>query len=162
MNNKFREEVEFFHPVFKAVYVLAVLFVVWIIVTYPFDPPLVIPVILLFGIPLLFGRMIITMDREALLVSYGYVNLLKKRILLSDIKGVEKVTFRPLRDFGGWGIRSGKFNGERTGCYNLRGNQGVLLDLSCDIRVCVSKTRRVIIGSQQPEKLIETINSHKS
>jgi hypothetical protein len=118
-----------------------------------------IPIILLFGIPLLFGRLTTRIDSGSLLITFGFVNIVKKRIPLKEIVDAESVTYRPLRDFGGWGIRSGKFRGERTGCYNLKGNEGVLLTLSSDMRVCLGRTKHFIIGSQRPVELVEAIKS---
>lgn len=161
MNARYTEEVQFFHPAFHALYLLLLFVVVYVIVMYPVSPAMIIPVILLFGIPLVFGRMTIVIEGGSLLIRYGYVNLVKKRIPLSDILVAEQVSYRPLRDFGGWGIRSGRFRGERTGCYNLSGNEGVLLTLSCAIRVCLGRTKRVIVGSHKPDKLIEAINYYR-
>ena len=55
---------------------------------------------------------------------------------------LEVVSYRPLADYGGWGIRSGR-DGERV--LNARGNRGVRLDLA--------DGSRLLIGSQRPEAL---------
>jgi hypothetical protein len=161
MNSRYTEEVQLFHPAFNFIYSLLLLVAAYFIIVYPFDPAMTIPIILLFGIPLLFGRLTIRIDSGSLLITFGFVNLVKKRILLREIVDVESVTYRPLRDFGGWGIRSGKFRGERTGCYNLKGNEGVLLILSRDMRVCLGRTKRVIVGSQRPGELAEAIKTYR-
>lgn len=161
VNRVYTEEVKLFQPLFKGIYLIAIFTFLWLVATSePLDPALTIPAVLLLGIPLLFGRMTVTIADDALSINYGYICLLKKNIPLSEIKSAEKVRFRPLRDFGGWGIRCGRFNGERTGCYNLRGDEGVLLHLSRDTRVCIGKTKLVIIGSRHPVRLAEAINVH--
>ncbi len=65
----------------------------------------------------------------------------------------EVVTYRPIRQFGGWGIRGGRFQGEFTGVYSLRGNRGLLLSLTKETRFSFFRARRLLLGSQEPEKL---------
>lgn len=55
--------------------------------------------------------------------------------------------YKPLREYGGRGIRFGK-NGK---AYNMSGNKGVQLVLK--------NGRRLLIGSQKPQELAEAINS---
>jgi hypothetical protein len=110
-------------------------------------------IIAALALPLLFGRMLTTVDGSTLRISFGYLNLIKKEISLDDIRGARVVTYRPIRQFGGWGIRTGKFEGKRTGCYSMKGNRGVLILLARDVRICFTKTNRVIVESASPEKL---------
>ena len=63
----------------------------------------------------------------------------------SDIDKFESITYRPLRDYGGWGIRYG-FNGK---AYNVSGNRGVQLQLR--------DGRQVLIGSRKPEDLADAL-----
>jgi hypothetical protein len=62
------------------------------------------------------------------------------------VQKIEVVTYRPFRDFGGWGIRAGR-NGERALC--ARGDRGVRLELL--------DGTRLLIGSQTPEALATAI-----
>jgi hypothetical protein len=55
-------------------------------------------------------------------------------------------TYRPIRDYGGWGIRYGR--GGKA--YNVSGNRGVMLELS--------DGQKLLIGSQRPEELANAIN----
>jgi len=58
-------------------------------------------------------------------------------------------TYSPIREYGGWGIRWG-----RSGrAYNVSGNQGVQLKFSED--------KPLLIGSQRPEELANTINAKR-
>ena len=59
----------------------------------------------------------------------------------NDIQKAEALTYRPIMEYGGWGIRFGK-NGK---AYNVSGNKGVLLTLS--------KGKTILIGSQKHEEL---------
>ena len=108
-------------------------------------------------VPILFGRMVTDIDSHNIIIRFGYLRWMEKKIPISDIVKVEVATYRPLSQFGGWGIRSGKFRGERTVCYSMRGNKGVLITLSGYTRVCFFRMKMVIIGSPTPERLAEAI-----
>jgi hypothetical protein len=69
-----------------------------------------------------------------------------RRIPWSEIKQLEARQYRPLREFGGWGIRwaPGKI------AYNVRGNQGVWIERMNE--------RGVLVGSQHPEEFVKAID----
>lgn len=71
----------------------------------------------------------------------------KKIIPYPDIQMCEAVTYHPIREFGGWGIRYRK--GEVA--YTVSGNKGVRLHLK--------NGKRILIGSLKPERLAEEINN---
>jgi hypothetical protein len=64
----------------------------------------------------------------------------------SKIETYEARRYRPLRDFGGWGIRFGR--GGRA--YTVSGNRGVQL--------VFENGQRLLIGSQHPEQMVEAID----
>jgi len=64
----------------------------------------------------------------------------------SSIQKVEAITYRPLMDYGGWGIRYGS----KGKAYNVSGNKGVFLTLS--------EGGNLLIGSQNHEELCARIN----
>jgi len=70
------------------------------------------------------------------------------RIPAATIRACRPVSYRPLRKFGGWGIR-GSFSGIRA--YTARGHLGLLLYLDND--------RRTLIGSDDPERLASGLAS---
>src|SRR5262249_58159993 len=72
----------------------------------------------------------------------GWARPSRRSVALGAIQRIEVVSYRPLRDYGGWGIRTGR-DGERV--LNARGNRGVLLDLG--------DGTPLLIGSQRPEAL---------
>ena len=84
-------------------------------------------------------------DRD-LTVSFGALfPLYQRSIAKADIASFEAVTYSPLADYGGWGIKWG-----RSGlALNARGNRGV--------RLTLRDGRRVLVGSQRPEKLAEAL-----
>lgn len=73
--------------------------------------------------------------------------LTHQKILFEDIRGFKVRTYRPIREFGGWGIRY------RSGskAYNVSGNRGVQLELS--------NGKRLLIGSQRSEELARAIET---
>ena len=69
-----------------------------------------------------------------------------RRIPVADIRSATAVTFDPIRDFGGFGVRSTN----RGVAYLAGGNRGVRLELA--------NGSRVTIGSQRPEDLAHAIS----
>lgn len=73
---------------------------------------------------------------------------LKRRWIPRDrIQSATVRTYRPLRDYGGWGIRQGW----RSIAYTVRGDRGVWLELT--------HGKPILLGSQQPEALATAIAS---
>ena len=71
--------------------------------------------------------------------------LARQTVLFDEIVGCEVRTYRPIREYGGWGVRYG-----RTGkVYNVDGNRGVQLKLS--------NGKGLLIGSRRPEELAQAI-----
>jgi hypothetical protein len=73
-----------------------------------------------------------------------------RRVPLGQIRRVAALTYRPLADYGGWGIRRGR----RGMAYNVSGSRGVLLDLS--------DGKSVLIGSQRAEELARAIEERRA
>lgn len=73
--------------------------------------------------------------------------ILNTNINRDEISQIEKITYRPIIDFGGWGIRFGKGGI----IYNMRGIEAVKLSL---------KSGKIIyIGTQNPDQLIKSIKA---
>ena len=72
-------------------------------------------------------------------VWFGWVPTYRRFVAVGAVQRIEVVSYRPLLDYGGWGIRTGR-DGERV--LNARGNRGVRLDLA--------DGTRLLIGSQRP------------
>jgi len=84
---------------------------------------------------------------DGLYVRYFPFHLKFRRIAIEDVKKIEVKTYRPIRDYGGWGIKYGFSNGW---VYNVSGNRGVKLHFV--------KGSPLLIGSQRPEALATAIN----
>ena len=68
-----------------------------------------------------------------------------RRVPLADIKSVEVVTFDPVRDYGGYGIRITR----KGTAYIAGGHQGVRLELS--------KGTPIVIGSERSQDLADAL-----
>lgn len=103
---------------------------------------------LIFGVgfPLFFLwlHMVVEVTSDAVVVRYRpFVN---RRIAMSEILQVEPRVYRPLGEFGGWGIRG--WNGRVA--YNVSGDTGVELTLV--------DGRHVLIGTQKAAELAGAIH----
>jgi hypothetical protein len=96
------------------------------------------PLILVVG----FLRMTTEVTPIDLRVWFGWIPTYRRSVPVATIVRLEVVTYRPLADYWGWGIRSGR-DGERV--LNARGDRGVRIDLA--------DGTRLLIGSQRPEAL---------
>ncbi len=102
--------------------------------------------VLLFGwIFLSFGVMTTEVTPTEVLVQFGWLPSYKEAIPLSEIQSAEAVRYNPM-DYGGWGIKQRSAN-DRV--LSQRGDQAVRLQLV--------EGRRLLIGSQRPEALLDAI-----
>lgn len=117
----------------------------------PASDTVVLALCVIFGVafPVLFYRMNLTVEvrEDGLHYRLFPFHLSFQRIGVAEIRRCEPVSYRPLRDYGGWGIRYG-MGGK---AYNISGNRGVQLELI--------NGRRILIGSQKPEELAAAIRS---
>ena len=100
---------------------------------------------LLFGLGLpgffLVLRLVTEVFADRLVV--GLAPFRRRVIPRADIAQAQAVSYRPLADFGGWGVRWA--GSPRRMAYNASGNRGVQLVLR--------DGRRVLVGSQRSEEL---------
>lgn len=82
---------------------------------------------------------------EGVRVTFGMLGWIPFRIAADQIRAVEPVTYRPLAEFGGLGIRFGR-GGKRA--YSARGDRGVRIQ---------TPSREYLIGSQRPEALAHAL-----
>jgi hypothetical protein len=102
------------------------------------------------ALPLMLAVSLLQMTTEVtpteIRVWFGWIPVYRRVFSVSGIRRCAVVQYRPIVDYGGWGIRSGR-DGERV--LNARGDRGVRLELT--------DGSRLLIGSQRPEELAETI-----
>ena len=82
-----------------------------------------------------------------LYVCFGWAPSHPRVVPISAVRSVEVVTYRPIADYGCWGIRSG-LDGEKA--YIARGNRGVRIELT--------DGTKLLIGSQRPELLASVLD----
>ncbi len=70
----------------------------------------------------------------------------ERRIPVTTIAKAAATTYRPIVDYGGWGVRGFP----RVRAFNVRGSRGVLLEFH--------DGRRLMIGSQRPQELEAAIH----
>lgn len=86
-------------------------------------------------------------DRDLTVTFGAFVPLYRRHFALPEIAAAEAVTYSPIADYGGWGIRGWG----RNIALNARGNQGV--------RLVLGDGRRVLVGSQRPQDLAEALGA---
>jgi len=130
---RFRETQRFRQPWLWAL--LGVVFVVTV--------PTVVGAIVVaaVGALLYVARLTVEVRDDALLVQFYPLHRSPRRFAPSSVTDVEAVTYRPLREYGGWGIRWG-MGGK---AYSVSGNRGV--------RLTRAGGRTLLLGSQRPEEL---------
>jgi hypothetical protein len=79
-----------------------------------------------------------------------YFPLFRQTIPWSQVAGHYTRVYRPIREYGGWGVRYG-WNGK---AYNVWGNRGVQLELA--------QGKRLLIGSQRADELAQAIETARS
>jgi hypothetical protein len=88
-------------------------------------------------------RMTTVVTADAVTVRFGF--LYTARVPLKDLVRAEAIVYRPVRDYGGWGIKG--FRNRRA--LNARGDRGVLL-----VRADGST---LLVGSQRPQELLTAL-----
>jgi hypothetical protein len=80
-------------------------------------------------------------------VWFGWVPTYRRIFSIGAVRSIEVVTYRPIADYGFWGIRSRR-DGEKA--LTARGNRGVRIELT--------DGTRLLIGSQRPEQLARALD----
>ncbi len=101
---------------------------------------------LAFPVLFLVANLTTEVRSDGLYVRFFPFHLSFHRIPAERLVKHEVQTYRPIRDYGGWGIRYGR--GGKA--YNVSGDRGVMLELS--------DGQRLLIGSQKPEDLASAIS----
>lgn len=106
---------------------------------------------LLFGAPLvmwaLFGKLTIEVRPAEVRVAFGGLGVFWKSLPLERIRRVEAVRYRPLAEFGGWGMRVRP--GRRA--WTVRGNQAA--------RITMDEGPTLYLGTSNPQRLRERIEA---
>lgn len=111
---------------------------------------LLILIWLVFGIgfPLFFYtlRLITEVRKDGIYLKFFPFHRKFKIYLYNQIKSYEVRKYKPIREYGGWGIRYG-FGGM---AYNVYGNKGIQLILKSN--------KKILIGTQKPDEFYRAIS----
>ncbi len=99
-------------------------------------PLLVLAIAVLFAL----ARLVVDVDRERITVAFHFL-WPKRRIPIADVRSAVATTYRPLIDYGGYGVRLGF----RGWAFNVSGDEGVLVE--------TTDGAKLMIGSQWPKEL---------
>lgn len=91
------------------------------------------------------GRLDVEVWEDHLFVGFGPVRMLKKTMTYDEIERAESITYRPIRDFGGWGVR---FRPGKT-AWSVGGNKAV--------KISLTNEKIFYVGSRFPHRLAERI-----
>jgi len=114
--------------------------------TNPASDPWMIVIAVIFGIgmPMFFYYLKLEIKvTDALYVRFFPLMLKFKKTEFDTCKAI---TYRPILDYGGWGMRWGR----KGRAYNISGNKGVMLK---------HKGKNILIGSQRSDELVEALKS---
>lgn len=101
----------------------------------------------LLAINAFFLRLDVEVRADHIHIAFGPIHLIRKRIRIADIEDVRGLTYRPLLEFGGWGIRP------RPGktAWTIRGNQAAAVKLKSG--------RQIYVGSEHPQRLAGAVQA---
>lgn len=104
---------------------------------------------IIFGVllpGLLIGmRLRVEVDGDGISAMFIPFHRRPRRIAFSDIATIEAAPYRPLLEFGGWGIR----RGIRRWAYTVRGNRGV--------HITLHSGAHLLIGTRQSEAFMAAV-----
>lgn len=104
-------------------------------------PLLLAPVITMAAVFFLLSiKLVNSITREGILIRLS--PFVKRFIPWEEVEKAYVRTYRPIMEYGGWGIRFGA-GGSRA--YNISGNQGLQLVLK--------NGKKILVGTQKPESL---------
>ena len=103
---------------------------------------------LIFALSFLTRGLYLRIDESSVKVYLGVLRLRMLTVPLDSIVALEVMTFRPILDFGGWGIRRGN---EGIWGYFMSGNRGVLITTD------KNKNQKYLLGSDYPDRLYELL-----
>jgi len=111
--------------------------------------PLPFTALLLAVVYFMFARVVVTVEPAMVRVTTGYLGWPRWEFKSDQIEWFRPVTFSPLRDFGGWGVRYGRNN---RMCINAAGNKGLEIKLH-------NRKRTYIVGSNDPDTLAAAVGT---
>ncbi|MDC7996319.1 hypothetical protein [Altibacter sp. HG106] len=97
-------------------------------------------------------RLKTTINEQGIQYQFKGFHRAPKEIDWRDLDQAYVRTYRPLSEYGGWGIRGSL--GTSNKAYNVRGNKG--------LQLVFKNGNRILIGTQQPEILKKVLTTYHS
>lgn len=107
--------------------------------------------VLIIALAMFIVRLKTIINEDGVYIRYFPFHLKYKRFLWDEIEEVYIRKYRPMLEFGGWGVRLGI--GRKNIAYNLRGNIGLQLVLK--------NGKKVLIGTMQADAMQQIISKIK-
>lgn len=104
------------------------------------------------GFPIAFytARLTTRVYSDRLAIQLFPLHFNEQSFPLDQVEEVQATTYRPILDYGGWGIRYGR----KGKAYNVYGKKGVKLHFQSG--------RPLLIGSQKPNELAQVLKKARS
>ncbi len=134
-----------------APWVLILLFLVFVVIIVSGAP--IFALFIVGGVALLIISLKLVTKVDSSYLHVRFFPFVRREIPLDHITHWEARTYSPIREYGGWGIRTGPFR-RGGGALNARGNRGVQLRFA--------DGKDLLVGSQRPEELAAAITLAKS
>ena len=106
-------------------------------------------VYVVIGLALFLAGLETQVRRDGLYVRFFPFHIRYKKFTMQDLSEYYAREYRPILEYGGWGIRWGK-SGE---AYNISGKKG--------LQLVFKNGKKLLIGSKNPQELVKAINSQK-
>ncbi len=100
-----------------------------------------------WGVRMVLGGLTVLVQETRIVMHLGTVRLVRRMVPLDSIVSLESVRYRPLLEFGGWGVRGA---GKKK-AWTARGDRAVVVGLDED--------RKLYVGSDHPQRLEAAIRS---
>jgi len=109
----------------------------------------IVGLMVIIGPPLFvyFVRLEIQIRNDGVYYRYAPFHLRFQCIQLTHLKSYQIIQYRPLRDYGGWGIRYGKYGK----AYTLSGNTG--------FQLVTADQKKILLGTLKAEELKRALDS---
>ena len=104
----------------------------------------------IIGVIILFKYLVLHTEINDGGITYQFVpfHASEKRIKWNEIERCYGRKYRPISEFGGWGVRMGS----KGGAYNVKGNLGIQIEFK--------NGKKLLIGTQKPKEAQQTIDRY--
>ena len=111
-------------------------------------------IVLIFALLIILMRLETEIREDGIYYQLFPFQLKMKRISFDDIEKIYIREYKPLMEYGGWGIRLGLFG--KGWAINLSGNKGIQIIFK------ENKKRKFLLGTQKPDEVEAVLNKLKS